>query len=1122
MVIIKRKRAGMKIVAGWLLFFFSVVIICPKDVFASRSDAGGGEVAEFEFSDFALAVGMSLGSAIIGSAIGSALSSGWGSMSSSWSLSNLSSTANQMGQLAEEAANGINTAENLTKIGNLAQNIGDLGKLGETGASIAQNVGSIGEWARTAGDIALQQNAALQIGYLVGNMSNTISGISSVSSGVFSSAGSGFLSYFANNFSNMSNAADVMAKGFVTFGATTQVVRAVSTMGSYYEWNPRLTYALASVASGITSGFLNPDVSLGKQNIWDPSITSVTRMLNPPVDVNSFLDMAKGAFVGALGQGASSGVIVLIDGAKIARNENPGALAQLAGFVAGLAATNIGRYVVNVPAQLVSINERATASEVKSQSESSRIEWENKAEYFRRFGTLPEFDDIGTRWERMQQVWDSRGGLLSQLQGGDTESQYRGLLSKYFNPGGQSLYGSMFTGDPGSSGLFGERSPSLLSSDTGNLFSAPSWSTAGGRISDRFAPYLITGYLDPGTEWYRPLQSLSLNDERTYGGDFTSRQQIISNFNTPGYYLQEAGDMIKVYNTDPGYSLSGLFKAGFINTFDEWPRIVAKGIGLFAAEPFSKTNSKNNHLARLVEGVAESAGNALLYNFATVYGIKPSLYLGSDMDVIDARLGYVSLIKQMAYASRMEKFKSSVEGVASDINRRYKNNEISKEDAVKALTKVINEATLSGLSDDAKARADLYIAGGNLNIGETLTAKQLADKKIDMLVRERGGSEASVSVPERNEITQGFENQLRNNNVSEVFGMRNRGFTLEGILMQQLLKQDTAGNRITLSEALDNVGVSKFDLFARQAWNNLCFGMLENGIKGGIQAVFQKNFNSNSSNYNFLSAMLASTLANNVTAIARGVAWHLGWESPEAGWYRQSWVAVMPEAPDQAKCKDTLEYQSRLNTYEYEMQRYNQFVELSGATPRVQTRPTYDWALQKEVPKDFTIAEIYFKDQQPSLAQAIGVSLLQANTEALVKTWSFGMPITNPGKISSATYLEYVNALTSKAYQFNNPTKGGFYKALAASAIEANLSAATDNIGGMLSAIRPVAQLFDIMPQRLVATNLSNVPFTLQYLHYFEGMGYKQTEFMLPFPNPSYYGMKPQTNLEDYLRRTQK
>ena len=74
-LITRNKNIGRLISAG-LIFCLAFSLILPKEVFAGRSRAGGGTLKSYDAGDFALTVGMSLGSFVVGSAIGSAIISG--------------------------------------------------------------------------------------------------------------------------------------------------------------------------------------------------------------------------------------------------------------------------------------------------------------------------------------------------------------------------------------------------------------------------------------------------------------------------------------------------------------------------------------------------------------------------------------------------------------------------------------------------------------------------------------------------------------------------------------------------------------------------------------------------------------------------------------------------------------------------------------------------------------------------------------------------------------------------------------------------------------------------------------------------------------------------------------
>lgn len=79
-----------KIISLGLCFAFILSTIFPQGAFAARSNAGGGELAEFDFGNLALSAGMSLGSMAIGSAINSGMLSGWSNFTQGTSFNILS------------------------------------------------------------------------------------------------------------------------------------------------------------------------------------------------------------------------------------------------------------------------------------------------------------------------------------------------------------------------------------------------------------------------------------------------------------------------------------------------------------------------------------------------------------------------------------------------------------------------------------------------------------------------------------------------------------------------------------------------------------------------------------------------------------------------------------------------------------------------------------------------------------------------------------------------------------------------------------------------------------------------------------------------------------------------
>ena len=261
MYLYKAKTHSFKIISLGVCFVLIFSSVFPLPAFASRSDAGGGELAEFDAGDFAKSVGISLGSMAIGSAIYAGVSS-------------------------------LNSAEAA---------------------------------ARAAGDVSC-----------VG-----MPGLTSSSPGFLSAMGDSFAKSF-----NLDN----MISGLITFGATSQVGRAVSAAGNYYGWDPSSTFWLSNIASGATGGFLNSSIALGDTI---PTSVSLTTPAMQSVYYTSLPTMARGALVGGLTGLASGGAIVAIDGGRMddmnlpPDERRPGVGAQIAGMVAGVAAGNFARELVN-------------------------------------------------------------------------------------------------------------------------------------------------------------------------------------------------------------------------------------------------------------------------------------------------------------------------------------------------------------------------------------------------------------------------------------------------------------------------------------------------------------------------------------------------------------------------------------------------------------------------------------------------------------------------------------------------------------------------------------------------------------------------------------------------------
>jgi hypothetical protein len=286
-----KKGFTFKIISVGMIFFFfwSYLISSAPYAFAARSRAGGGKLAKFSWGSFAMSAGMSVGSAIVSGALSSALKG----------------TGISAGGLWSKVTGNINTA-----VGSMPKNL------------VLQGVPS---WANTA------------LG------SGAIQNIPSVAQVAANSGILGSLGNYFSSLGSLKNVASIAISGYTTFMATSQAGRAVAMAGAYYDWKPSSVFLLSNVVSGAVGGLLNPAIALGDTM---PKIPAGDILAQTAFETSGF-NMAKGAFIGSLKNFAEAGVIVAIDGGRINEGKPPGALAQIGGLGAGVAAGNFARGLVN-------------------------------------------------------------------------------------------------------------------------------------------------------------------------------------------------------------------------------------------------------------------------------------------------------------------------------------------------------------------------------------------------------------------------------------------------------------------------------------------------------------------------------------------------------------------------------------------------------------------------------------------------------------------------------------------------------------------------------------------------------------------------------------------------------
>lgn len=126
----KRNKKISRIISAGLIFCLAFSLILPKEAFAGRSRAGGGKVAKFSAGDFALSVGVILGSMAIGSAVNAG-------------VSNLSQEAAKAPSFLSAATNSLTKS---FEFSNMASNFGTFAATSQIGKAVGM-AGSYYGWS---------------------------------------------------------------------------------------------------------------------------------------------------------------------------------------------------------------------------------------------------------------------------------------------------------------------------------------------------------------------------------------------------------------------------------------------------------------------------------------------------------------------------------------------------------------------------------------------------------------------------------------------------------------------------------------------------------------------------------------------------------------------------------------------------------------------------------------------------------------------------------------------------------------------------------------------------------------------------------------------------------------
>ena len=836
-----------------------------------------------------------------------------------------------------------------------------------------------------------------------------------------------------------------MANGYSTYVAASQVGSAIGSMGAYYEWSQKGTYIAQTIGTAATAGFLNPEISLG--NAYDNMVTESIAQGGASTLAYNLPTMLKGAAVGALGGAASGYAVAEIDGHRINDGKNPGIGAQMAGMVAGMAATSLGRslfdpttwnhqtkvYVEQVPNQGEALDRLANQNPGNNPLEGE--------------GLLVANETTGVVSRQPSVLLEVRDGFREV---GSGEELY--LTVDKISADGQVTYGEtiydgkIFTGQE-TQVTFGETAyDGIFSGQEANEVTVHN-----GNIMD-------------------------LSHPKDYN-------EALPRFR--GY--SRGSDIFKIVDTQAQASIGAgeivgrLAKATFVDTVHQYPAVAASYVGMVVTNELGKDDQ--DEWRPLINGLSHAVVGTALTNLRDFSGLTPALYVGSDSDIMDARLMRKETLNSYGYQQRMsESFNKKASGYANDADK-----------AIGA----IEEARRNNLIDEkvfSAARVDIL-----KELEKNLASLSHVEKNKDFNLGEIDGSAKSVldslagtsdekyfSLDDKNKWVD-LSATVAHESTTIPQLMRNVAIMKEG----KRLEYNMAHANDTNVALKDVAKVDRGKLFLSRTGNGIRFGVFNSLIGDGMAVVFNKNDGDSTKQ------ILGSWAANMGAAVARGMAWHYGWREAETDWH-QRWDYVEPRSYEDTYANQFWEdpetrttpienfweqegynpishMVSRTNYYDDRI-RWDRFAGSTGVSPLLhREHKKFDFAKGEKgeyVSDPRWVTILVFPDERPELGDAIRISINQANTEFAANAFSFGRPLVkhdrrsitpglSPSQVSPSTFLNYVS-------QLKYASGLSLDAAIANSVVDANVGAIGNSIMSIASQSPALCKIFKIQPQRLV------------------------------------------------------
>lgn len=976
------------------------------------------------------------------------------------------------------ATNAANSASATSQIGQNASTIGGAGsKIGDIGAKIGNTAKTIGELASTP-------------------------------------------SHFLTGFSKLGDLTvtiPALTKGFAAFSASTQLTKAVQYYGLRMDWKPKKTYLVSTIVSSIGTALVNPDIALGKDFVGTTASSAFAKNTVQQLSYSSLPTvLLKAAAVGALEGTAKGFVITAIDGSKINDGESPGALAQVAGMAAGMAAGSFGREIFYPePRAIKSVREEKIKEVHFDPSGNARnIGPDGKYNFGQSTSPTQELDDILNfdplgnsnpykdltleQARNLPEFWGLKDSNIQQiLQDPDHYYIKETTVYKDLRTGAQvplenyakaGHYKTDFVGHD--TYVISDMRPSANPFKAAVNHSIGEW------------PTLAT-------------QFLSLKAKESLGEKKKYLEPLVGAL-TEGIAGPIIGNLAEAYNLYPKVMNKGERLADRL----QYNYKVEKQIESQRSAEFGKGSSKLYFAYR--DKLANPDGSINQAQFDEFEQKLKELAAKEGFNDIGAITGKTAFeeIKKDALANlapgtdayiKAEQTFNDIEKKGSfddnpvmmlNMARMRVANQLENKMAATYKTTYDTNLAKEGPVGAAKAALKESLRVANVSRGQALGVKIWDDMRYKVFTGAISGGLESVFAKNTDENTPVASKMLVSYAANMVSG------ALHGIAWNKSKLFDSGDfinySEITKPEFPDNPLTSGPDKNPEELRQQAAQELQQELEAKDIEADKAKRIGIDMLAGTGMSLKEARDMGERMAAL------------PSA------YTPTYDVDSSTVSQKDIMSYLTAASNYDRQLDGFYKVMALTGTRPSTETRGT--GANQKEV-TSIKLAIDTYKDAngveralRPSLGTAIMYGMAQGGASAFVNAFSFGHPLKRAELASISDFVQFTDIVQQAASTANQK---GLGVTLANAYAKANVGAAGTNLQGIAANSAFLSKNFNLAPERFVGVRGSHgkIFYTVQQMSHIGSQGITRAGLLVPFPNPNYKVMADTGSTGRYLWR---